>query len=325
MLCSKCGYNNPLNIKFCKNCEVDLQPEPLHAAYLSDPPQLEYASYPIRLLATFLDCLLIVATLLLALFAAGLLIVITGSDDILHNEQAATIFYWITAACSVAYFILMDAGANGATLGKRWLNIKLTCADKTALSISRASVRFLALFLNILLFPFSLPVQLFNKRKQGLHDLLTGTVVVRANNNKKISVMATLLVLFMTLMLPLLLFMATAGLPYVQHYMQKVQLNKGIQSGHKAALAVARYYRINGRVPLAIEDADDNFIRSRQISTIGINQQNGEITLTFSQAAYRDIQGKHLVFKPALAADQNISWKCSSVDIETRFLPDTCL
>jgi uncharacterized RDD family membrane protein YckC len=325
MFCSKCGYNNPLNIKFCKNCEIDLQSDPSDDAYSPNETQLVYASLTTRTLAVFLDFLLLTACLLLTLVALGILIIVTGSDEILHNAQAATLFYWSAASCAAAYFILMETGVNGATLGKRWLNIKVLRTDKSELSAGRASARFFAHFLHILILPVSMPMQIFSKRKQGLHDLLADTVIIRANDNKKISVMATLLVLFMTLMLPVLAIMSTAGLPYFQHYMQQVQLNKGIQSGRKAALAVARYYSINGRVPLSIEDTGEKFKHSRHIAKIDINQENGEITLTFNATAYRDIQGKHLLFRPALATDQRISWKCSSADIESRFLPDTCL
>lgn len=325
MFCTKCGYNNPVTIKICKNCEVDLQPGQKSTVRAADPEKLVYAGFHTRFLSALLDFLLIAAILILTLFAIGILVIITGNDDILHNAQAITFFYWLAAGCAAAYFIMMESGTNGATLGERWLNIKVMRKDSMPQSATRSCMRFFARFLYIVFFPVSLPLQIFSKQKQGLHDLLAGTVVVRANDNKKISVMATLLVLFMTLMLPLLAFTATAGMPYIQHYIQDVQLNKGIQTGRKAALAVARFYRNNGRVPAAIEDTREDFIRSRHVSKIDINQQNGEITLTFSETAHRDIQGKHLLFKPALAADQSISWQCSSTDIETRFLPDSCL
>jgi hypothetical protein len=38
----------------------------------------------------------------------------------------------------------------------------------------------------------------------------------------------------------------------------------------------------------------------------------------------KNIRNKHLIFTPALAPDQSISWKCHSTDIEMQYLADIC-
>jgi uncharacterized RDD family membrane protein YckC len=324
MFCSKCGYNNPPTLTICKNCEKNLAQGFIGSDRQDIPEAILYAGFWWRLLAVFLDVLVILSGVLLLLFAIAGMIAITGQDSILHTPLAISIFYWTVAGLSAAYFILLESGANGATLGKRWLNIMIQDTQGSRLTLFNAVNRQLARVFSCLIFFTGFLIQPFTKRKQALHDLLAGTVVVKRNTSNKISIMATLLVLFMALMVPVLALLATAGQPLFEQYVQTVQVNAAIKTGRAAASKVARFYRNNGRVPVDLEDAGGKTNPSAQIAKIEINQQNGEITLTFSETVRKDIRNRHLIFTPSLEADQSIGWKCRSTDIETRFLPDSC-
>ena len=323
MYCTQCGYNNPASARFCKNCEVDLQAGALDADHSGMPEVLIYAGFWVRFAAAFLDLLAIAAVVILLVFSIAALIALTGRDDILHNRLAVSIFYWAIICMSAAYYILMESGEHGATLGKRWMNIKVLDANGSRLSIARACGRFVARLFSYLLLLAGFLIQPFTQRKQALHDLLAGTVVVRANDSNKVSIMASLLVLFFALMVPVLAIFLTAGLPLFQQYILKVQLENGVQTGQEAALAVANFYRHNGRVPATLVDAG-NISLSPHIAGIAINQQNGELTLTFSESVRKAIRNKNLLFTPTLETDHSISWQCHSNDIEARLLPDTC-
>ena len=97
-----------------------------------------------------------------------------------------------------------------------------------------------------------------------------------------------------------------------------------MQTGHAATLAVAGFWRNNGRVPYAIGEAGANISTSPHVAGIDINQQNGEVTVTFSETVRKTIRNKHLIFTPTLQADQVINWKCGSNDIEIQVLPASC-
>ncbi len=334
MYCSKCSYNNPVSAKFCKNCEVDLEQgsapfQRLTNSTLAYPIEAEpnvmvYAGFWVRLLAAFLDILVLLAGLILLLVSIAGYIAYTGRESILHEQFATTIFYGAIIVMVLAYSILMESGATGATLGKRWMNIKVMDSMENQLSATQAVIRFIARLLSLAAFGIGFLIQPFTRQKQALHDIVASTVVIYANESRKISIMASLLVLLMAVMVPVLAILATAGLPVLQQQILKVQINHGIQSGTQAALAVARLYHNTGRVPLSLDDVSRNIGASPHIAGIKINPQNGEITLTFSESVRKDIRNKHLLFKPALAADQSISWKCYSNDIEARILPATC-
>lgn len=324
MYCTQCGYNNPLSVQYCKNCEIDLRQNSAGSNGSNHAAVLVYAGFWTRFLASFLDLLLIGGGVILMLIAIAGLMIVSGRDNIVHNNLAVSIFCFAIAGLSFAYFILMESGEQCATFGKRWMNIKILDTSGSRLNTSRALGRLIVRFVTQLSLLVGFLIQPFTPRKQALHDLLAGTIVVRANESQKISVMATLLVLFFALMVPALALFSTAGLPIFQQYIQKVQLEKGMQVGAKATSAVARFYHNNGRVPAVIADADRYLGTTSHISAIDINQQNGEITLTFSEAERKAIRSKHLLFTPAVDTSQSIIWKCHSNDIDTQRLPESC-
>lgn len=324
MYCSQCGYNNPVTADYCKNCEISFSgnsPESLPAMHSA---MLIYAGFRTRLLAALLDLLVFCSFVILLFLAAAILIALTGADDYLHNNLDTPFFYGMVAFVYVSYTTLMEAGSRGATPGKRWMNIRVQDIHGNRLGYSQAFWRMLARKLSYLTIGTGFLLQPFTPRQQALHDLLASTVVVKENESKKIHFMATLVVLFVALMLPALALFATAGLPLYQQYIHKVQLDKGIKIGRLTAAAVSRFYRNNGRVPATIADTGSYISSSRHVAGVALNPQNGELTVTYSATVRKPLRDRHLIFTPGLAPDNSIVWKCHSNDIEMRYLPDTC-
>jgi uncharacterized RDD family membrane protein YckC len=323
MYCSRCGYNNAPSARTCINCELDFE-SPNYTMPGSNTEKLLYAGFWTRFLANILDLLVLGSCMILLILSIAGLIAFTGGDSIVHNTMVTSLFYSSIIFMSSAYFILMEAGAKNATLGKHWMNIKVMDSNGNRLTIARTLWRLIARLFSYLPLGTGFLLQPFTARKQALHDLVASTVVVQTNESKKISIMATVVVLFVALMVPLLAIFATAGLPVFQQYVQTVQLDKGLKIGKQATVAVARFYRMNGRVPAAIGDAGGHISPSRHVAGIDINQQNGELVVSFSMSVRKSIRNKHLIYTPVLQADNSISWKCHSNDIEARILPDSC-
>jgi len=323
MYCSQCGYINARSATVCIRCELDFE-SPNRTTQRNTPERLLYAGFWTRFLANFLDLLVLLSCMILLILAIAGLIAFTGGDSILHNNMITALFYSCFILMSAAYFILMEAGAKNATLGKHWMNIKVMDSNGNRLTAARTLWRLIARLFSYLPLGSGFLLLPFTARKQALHDLLASTVVVHANESKKIPVMATVVVLFVALMLPLLALFATAGLPVYQQYIQTVQLEKGLKIGQQAAVAVSRFYRMNGRVPAAIGDTGGHISPSRHVAGIDINPQNGELIVTFSESVRKPIRNKHLIYTPSLNADNSINWKCHSNDIEVRILPDSC-
>lgn len=76
------------------------------------------------------------------------------------------------------YFAFQESSAHQATLGKRALGIKVTDANGMRIGFGRASGRFFGKILSGLIFAIGFMLAGWTERKQALHDLLAGTLVV---------------------------------------------------------------------------------------------------------------------------------------------------
>ena len=90
-------------------------------------------------------------------------------------------FNWLYAA----WFI---SSPLRATLGQQVLDLHVTDLRGQRISFARASGRYFAQILNLLTFGFGLLLQILTPRRQALHDLVTGTVVVRPRRMPAIGV-----------------------------------------------------------------------------------------------------------------------------------------
>lgn len=324
MYCPQCEYNNPTSVKFCKNCELDLYlyPEKLESVNPAYVLEQVYAGFWVRVLAAVLDLLVLGTAAIWFIFTVTGFVAFSGRENILYDPTIMSMIYSAAITAALSYYLLLESSPQSATLGKRWLNIGLRDQNGSKLSMSRTAIRLLAKVFCYLIFQIGFLIQPFTPRKQAVHDLLTHTIVIRTHTSKKISLMATLVVLIFALSVPALALMSTVGLPIIQQHILKVQLENGIKKGSETTQAVARFYHNNGRVPLSSSEVQIGL--SVHVAAIEINQRNGETTIIFSNSVRPAIRNRHLIFSPTREANQVINWKCHSNDIETQYFPTSC-
>lgn len=115
-----------------------------------------------RAVALFIDLVLIgTATSLVS----GLL----GTDS---HGVVASVISWL-------YFAAQESSGWMATLGKRAMGLAVQGVDGQQLSFSRASIRWVGRWASGLVMGFGYLLALFTARRQTLHDLIAGTVVVQ--------------------------------------------------------------------------------------------------------------------------------------------------
>ncbi len=85
---------------------------------------------------------------------------------------------WLLVLLLLFYAPLMEASHMHATVGKLTLALRVHCKDGRELRFPRAFLRNLAEILCIASAGIGYLIALFTTRRQALHDLLTGTVVV---------------------------------------------------------------------------------------------------------------------------------------------------
>lgn len=86
------------------------------------------------------------------------------------------IAFWVLG---LAYFVLFHAGQRGATPGMRLLGIRLLTEEGQSVELVQALVRYLISLLSAMIFMLGFLPILFTRRRQAVHDAISGTVVVR--------------------------------------------------------------------------------------------------------------------------------------------------
>lgn len=150
--------------------------------------QHHYAGFWIRLVARFIDLILLLAALNLFILVdrmgadAGLWTP-TGLDDgigfdrlSVENLARGAFFLFFP----VFYYVYLH-GAYGQTFGKMALRIKVLNEDGSPLDYRKSFLRWLGYFLCDLTLNIGYLWAAFDPRKQGLHDKVCGTIVVHEN------------------------------------------------------------------------------------------------------------------------------------------------
>ena len=136
--------------------------------------ELRYAGFWRRVLAYLIDAL-VLATVEIVL---GILVVMIAPDDLRAAANVAP----VSATIAWAYFALLESSPARATLGKLALNLFVSDVHGDPISFWRASARYWLKILSTLLLGLGWLMAAFTPRKQALHDVLAGTLVLRKVN-----------------------------------------------------------------------------------------------------------------------------------------------
>lgn len=77
------------------------------------------------------------------------------------------------------YFALMESSSNQGTLGKMALQLKVTGLDGNRITFGRATGRYFAKYISALVLLIGFIMVGLSARKQGLHDKIAGSLVIR--------------------------------------------------------------------------------------------------------------------------------------------------
>ena len=77
------------------------------------------------------------------------------------------------------YFTILESSAWQATLGKRAVGIKVTDLQGEKMSFGRSNARYWSKILSVLVLFIGFLMVAFTDKKQGLHDMIAGTLVIK--------------------------------------------------------------------------------------------------------------------------------------------------
>lgn len=202
LFCTKCGTPNAANAQFCSRCGGALSPvaasapasapaaTPAPAVSAAYPPPVAaawqgYGGFWIRVVAAIIDAIIVqvVALPVRVLFGLGGLAGMMGGFPHrglgLHILGGGIVTVLVVFG-SWLYEAFMLSSPYQATLGKMIFGMKVTDLNGNRISFGRATGRHFAKILSGIILCIGFIMVGFTERKQGLHDMLAGTLVRRS-------------------------------------------------------------------------------------------------------------------------------------------------
>ena len=177
MQCANCGAFLDQDSTFCGNCGRQVfNPSP-PGGLVSGAGQ--YAGFWIRVLAFFIDSLIVVGSGVVLGFALAMLLAVLGGLSDLNYVPEFVFIYLLCGVGSWLYYALMESSARQATLGKSVLGLRVTDLGGNRITFGRATGRYFGKILSGLIFDIGFIMVGITDRKQGLHDMIAGTLVLR--------------------------------------------------------------------------------------------------------------------------------------------------
>jgi uncharacterized RDD family membrane protein YckC len=152
-------------------------------------PAIRYGGFWRRFWALVIDSILLWFVGLPVRTALGLTGFAIGSSPWSNPDEMATriaammgtvLLAWsFNLTLSLGYFSLMESSKLQASVGKMALGLKVTDLQGARISVFRAAGRYLATILSTVILFIGFIMIAFTEKKQGLHDMIAGTLVVR--------------------------------------------------------------------------------------------------------------------------------------------------
>ena len=139
---------------------------------------MRYAGFWARFVAAFLDGIILLIISILIGFAFGLVFGLAGGNA----EAAGAIGNVLGIIINWLYYALQESSPSQATLGKQAMGLVVTDLEGKRISFGRATGRHFAKIISTLILLIGYIMAAFTEKKQALHDMMAGTLVLKKIN-----------------------------------------------------------------------------------------------------------------------------------------------
>ncbi|MBW2451552.1 MAG: zinc-ribbon domain-containing protein [Deltaproteobacteria bacterium] len=176
LICNNCGcVQAPAEV--CRRCHSPLNPSLIQTGVAQQ--EFDYAGFWIRFVAYGIDSFIIGGIQLVLTLALGLSIASLGGLTSEGDAAMGVVTSLFGIMLGIAYAVFF-IGYCGQTPGKMALRIKVVMTDGRDLSYGRAALReVVGKFLSGILLGIGYLMVAFDSKKQGLHDRLANTFVIK--------------------------------------------------------------------------------------------------------------------------------------------------
>lgn len=174
MQCPKCSTDNVSHASYCAACGCPLDN--------SQTVYKDYAGFWKRLCAVIIDTIILSVVngivMVVAGGAVGASLAFAGKDVTSSVVLITIVSYLFSFTSNWLYFTLMEASAKQATVGKMALGIVVTDEHGGRISFGKANVRYWSKIISSIILFVGYIMAAFTDKKQALHDIIAGTLVV---------------------------------------------------------------------------------------------------------------------------------------------------
>ena len=319
MFCPKCGApTRAVDQRYCQQCGAEL-----NSPYAVSPAALggmtpggglpaPYAGFWRRAGGFIIDDLLV---------TVALLVVMAITTRAMKGGMNLVIFPLYCVAAWL-YYAWMESSALQATVGKLAVGVKVTDEYGRRIGFGRATGRLFAHAVSGIALGIGYAMAVFTRRRQTLHDLIAGTLVVRRDVSPAqieaagpaAPVSAWIVVLTVVAFLLFGPFgigvLAAIAIPAYQDYTIRAQVTEGLigAAAYKRAVEEAV---IEGQALGAIST------RTLQLPPMGplhyvdsIQVESGIVVIQYGRSAQGAIAGRRLLLVPGTTPEKQIVWVC---------------
>jgi uncharacterized RDD family membrane protein YckC len=182
MFCPRCGREAQSGAAYCVSCGAALDPAaaPVPASAPAPvsapaPAVVRYGGFWRRFVSFWIDAIL--------LWIASAILTVSMGRDLFERDFGSPqtmLANFISLVVGWLYSALLESGPRQATLGQMVIGIQVTDLGYRRISFARATGRHFAQILCAVTVGVGYLMIAFTEKKQGLHDMVAGCLVVRA-------------------------------------------------------------------------------------------------------------------------------------------------
>lgn len=268
---------------------------------------------------------ILIGAVVFGVFAGG------GNNMETFGAIAQSVYYLLYFIAAPIYYAGMESSASQATLGKQVIGIKVCDAQGRRLGFAHALGRWAAAALSYLTLYIGFLMAAFTEKKQALHDLIAGTLVVdkwayTAHPERQKSGATGCLVIALVLLIPVIFVLGillAIAIPAYSDYSGRARVSEMMIAASPVKIGVSEYVLSEGRCPQDWDDLNMPALSGQYISNSAIGEdESGACVIEITAADIDGITGS-AGKRIWLVRDDNSRWSCSS-ELPSRALPASC-
>ena len=179
MFCTRCGATSSDAAQFCSVCGASF-------VVIQAPPALafRYSGFWRRFVAMIIDAFVFIPIAIIMLASTGAFAVLAHPQDL---QGIVAAMFGVTLIAMFLFLIMggwlyhtvMESSRYQATLGKMMLGSIVTDLNGNRISFARANGRFFGKWISGAVFDVGFLIAAFTEKKQALHDILAGCLVIQ--------------------------------------------------------------------------------------------------------------------------------------------------